>query len=73
MYTIHSDCGSNFEIHVIKDLCQAFDIRKTRTTPYHPRSDGLVERLFKTTKEMLRSMLSPNSGNWADILPTIEI
>eukprot|EP00731_Ephydatia_muelleri_P019461 Em0012g286a len=37
------DQGRNFEAKVLKEVCQLLGVKKTRTTPYHPQSDGLVE------------------------------
>ena len=37
---------------------------KTKTTPYHPRSDGLVERF-----NMLAMFVSREHDNWDDLLP----
>ena len=42
-YYIHTDQGRNFESSLISEMCQLLDMTKTRTTPYHPQSDGLVE------------------------------
>ena len=47
-YVIQTDQGTNFECKLIAELCKLYDIKKTRTTPYHPQSDGLVERLNRT-------------------------
>ena len=41
--SIHSDQGKNFESHLFSEICHLLGIHKTRTTPYHPQSDGLVE------------------------------
>ena len=41
---IHSDQGKNFESHLFADVCHLLGMEKTRTIPYHPQSDGLVER-----------------------------
>ena len=35
---IHTDQGLNFEAQLFKEM-----LRKTRTMPYHPQSDGMVE------------------------------
>ena len=42
---IHSDQGREFEDKVMHELCILGGAHKTKTTPYHPESDGLVERL----------------------------
>ena len=73
-YQIHSDRGSNVDSKLIGELCSMLGIRKSRSTPYHPNSDGLVERLFRTTKEMLRCCLDGDyESNWPDMLPIIEM
>ncbi|VDH95532.1 Hypothetical predicted protein, partial [Mytilus galloprovincialis] len=40
---IHTDQGRNFDSDLFKTLCDALEIAKTRTTPYHPSSNGQVE------------------------------
>jgi len=40
---IHTDQGRSFESVLFKDVCSLLDIEKTRTTPLHPQSDGMVE------------------------------
>ena len=42
---------------------------KTKTTPYHPRSDGLVERFNRTLLAMLAMFVSQEHDNWDDLLP----
>ena len=50
---IHTDQGRNFEAQLFKEMCNLFSIEKTRTTPYHPQSDGMVERMNRTIQDML--------------------
>ena len=42
---LHSDQGRNFESRILGDLCKAFGVKGSHTTPYHPIGDGLVERM----------------------------
>ena len=43
---VHSDMGAQFESKsIIQAISKLLGINKTHTTPYHPQSDGLVERL----------------------------
>ena len=41
---VHSDQGRNFESSVVQSTLDAFGVVKSRTTPYHPQGDGMVER-----------------------------
>ena len=41
---LHTDQGRNFESNLFSKICKLLGVSKTRTTPYHPQSDGLVER-----------------------------
>ena len=45
---IHSNQGTNFGSWIVAEVCRLFGIHKTHTTPYHPRSDGFIERSFRT-------------------------
>ena len=54
---IHSDQGREFENKVMHELCILGGAHKTKTTPCHPESDGLVER-FNRTLLMMRAMFA---------------
>ena len=41
---LHSDQGRSFESQLLGEVCWRLGGHKTRTTPLHPQSDGLVER-----------------------------
>ena len=65
---IHSDQGGQFESELFQQMCRRLGIRKTRTTPYHPESDGMVERFMRTLKDMVAKYVDPQGLNWdADI------
>lgn len=61
---LHTDQGSNFESTVFKQICNLLGIQKTRTTPLHPQSDGMVERGNRTINHMLSAFVSENQKDW---------
>ena len=68
---LHTDQGRNFEYTLIKQICQLLGIRKTCTTPYHPQSDGMVERFNRTLLSMLSIAVEESEGDWHLKIPTI--
>lgn len=66
---LHSDQGRQFESEVFQELCRRLGIQKTRTTPYHPQSDGMVERFNRTLKDMVAKYVRGNGYNWDLIVP----
>ena len=40
-------------------------------TPYHPKSDGLVERFNITLPMMLAMFAGENRDDWNDLLPAV--
>ncbi|CAG2247528.1 unnamed protein product [Mytilus edulis] len=66
---IHSDQGREFESDLFANLCSLFGIEKTRTCPYRPQSDGLVERMNRTLKQMLSIFANLNRNDWDDHIP----
>ena len=63
---LHSDQGKQFEAEVLQEICRILKIKKTRTTPYHPQSDGLVERLNRTLLSMLATTTRDHPFDWED-------
>ena len=59
---LHSDQGQNFESHILSELCKAFQVTKSHTTPYHPMGDGLVERMNRSLLNLLRTFTL--QGDW---------
>ena len=65
---IHTDQGSEFESHLFKEMCKRFGIEKSRTCPYNPKSDGLIERFNCTLITMLSMFVDKNQKDWDDHL-----
>ena len=68
---IHSDQGREFENKIMQELCLLGGAHKTRTTPYHPESDGMVERFVRTLPMMLAMFAGKNRDDWDDLLPAV--
>ena len=68
---IHSDQGRQYESKLFAEVCSLLNIRKTRTTPYHPKSDGMVERFNKTLVTMLSAYVHENQRDWDKHLPYV--
>ena len=68
---IYSDQGREFENKVMYELCLLGGSHKTKTTPCHPESDGLVERFNRTLLMMLAMFAGENRDDWDDLLPPV--
>ena len=66
-----SDQGSQFNSELMRQfhaLCGASPIR---TSPYHPQSNGVVERFHGTMKSMLRKVVEDKPREWHRFLPAL--
>jgi transposase InsO family protein len=61
-YAIHSDQGTQFESRLFGEVCKLFGIKKTRTMPYHSKSDGTLECFNKTLATMLSAYLDEHQN-----------
>ena len=48
---ILSDQGSNFMSHLMKQVTEILGIDRIRTSPYHPQTNGMLERFHVTLRE----------------------
>ena len=68
---IHSDQGREFDNGLMKSLCALLACTKTRTAPYHPESDGMIERFNRTCLMMLSMFVNDRRDNWNELLPYV--
>uniref|UniRef100_H2XKC2 Integrase catalytic domain-containing protein n=1 Tax=Ciona intestinalis TaxID=7719 RepID=H2XKC2_CIOIN len=57
--------------YILVEMCRLLGINKTRTTPYRPQSDGLVERFNRTLQMMLSAYVNNHHDDWDDHLPYV--
>ncbi|GFY74477.1 integrase catalytic domain-containing protein [Trichonephila inaurata madagascariensis] len=64
---ITTDQGGQFQSRLLYSLKQMLGIQRIRTTPYHPSSNGMVERLHRTLKQAIRC----HDTKWTESLPVV--
>ena len=68
---ILTDQGSNFTSQLLKEVYRLLSIKPIRTSPYHPQTDGLVERFNQTLKAMLRRTATDEGKDWDKLIPYV--
>ena len=66
---ILTDQGTNFTSQLLREVYRLLHIKPIRTTPYHPQTDGLVERFNGTLKAMLKKTVAEEGKDWDRLLP----
>ena len=59
-----SDQAAEFTGQVISELCDLLGITKIRTSPYHPQTNGTVERVHQTLRRMIAKMDPDKRAKW---------
>ncbi len=65
---LHSDQGQIFESSLMQGVKDRLEVSKTRTTPLHPLSYGMVERYVKTIKEHSTKVTLTYQQHWDEWL-----
>ena len=68
---LHSDQGREFESQLFKSMCTLLGVDKTRTCPYNPKSDGMIERYNRSLLTMLSMFVNDNHDDWDEQLPYV--
>ena len=71
--TVHSDQGPEFENKLVRELQSVFGFKKTRTLPYRPQGNSVLERVHSTMHNMLATLANPSGDNWVELLPFVEL
>ncbi|KAG0427963.1 Pro-Pol polyprotein [Dictyocoela muelleri] len=60
----HSDNGGEFVNNQVDNILEQFNIESIHGRPYHPQSQGQIERFNRTIKSRLRKSFQLNEFNW---------
>ena len=71
--SINSDRGTCFEAEVFQEMCALLRIKKTHSAPYYPQSNGLIERLFRTVKDMVFATSLTYQSEWDKVIHLVEM
>ena len=66
-----TDQGKEFNNSLFKELSKFIGFHHTRTTSYHPQSNGLLERQHRTIKQAIKAHILQEKSNWYDSLPVV--
>ncbi|XP_061428614.1 uncharacterized protein LOC133355245 [Lethenteron reissneri] len=59
-----TDQGKKFSSKLLQEVCDLLGTKKVRTSPYHPQTDGMVERLNRTLTSMLCQQVCESHVDW---------
>ena len=59
-----SDNAQEFTSELLNKLCDFYDIKKVEITPWKPSSNGVVERANGRIKNVLRTIITPDTVDW---------
>lgn len=66
-----TDQGVQFVSEKFKSFCKSVGIKQRFTSPFHPQTDGMVERFNRTFLNMLRNYVCQNQKDWPSHIPLI--
>ncbi|GFO41531.1 gypsy retrotransposon integrase-like protein 1 [Plakobranchus ocellatus] len=65
---IQSDRGQQFMSQILREFNSLTNIKHFLSSPYHPQTNGVVERFHSTLKGMLRKLAFDSPSNWCQYL-----
>lgn len=68
--SILTDNGSEFKSNLFKQVNKLFKVRQIFATPYHPQTNGALERSHSTLKDYLKHFINSKQDNWDTYIPS---
>ena len=63
-----TDRGLEFRNALVEGYLRHLGVDVRHTTPYHPQTNGKIERFHRTIKAILRKLVNARGGEWEDCL-----
>lgn len=67
-YSILTDQGKEFTSSTLKEINKLLTVKHNLCSPYHPESNGALERSHLTLKDYLRCYVNKDGNNWDEFL-----
>lgn len=64
-----SDNGPAFVSETFQEMAKLLEIQHVKTAPYHPQSNGSIERYHRTMGQYLRSFIGHQQDDWHRLMP----
>ena len=68
---VQSDQGSNFMCGLFQQVMFQLGIRQTKSTAYHPQTQGALERFHQTLKNMMKAYYTTEGKDWDEGIPLL--
>ena len=68
-HTVVTDGGLEFLNQVLDGVFEVIGVKHIHTTPYHPASNGQVERNHSTASRIISKYISEDHKDWTSVLP----
>jgi transposase InsO family protein len=65
---IVTDHGTQFTSHLVKAITEQYQIKRRKSTPYHPQANGQVESTNKFIESILTKTVQLHHKDWSDRL-----
>ena len=63
-----TDQGQEFNAVPVNQYMKEVGIERRRASPYHPQTNGHIERFHRTLKDMIRKLVNHKASDWEDCL-----
>ena len=72
-WRIHSDKGAEFVNSVISELCNAYGVKRSSTTPYHPQGNSYAEQVHQFYWNAVSSFIRAEQNVWDELIVELMI
>lgn len=69
---VHSDRGTYFISAEFDRLLKKWNVKHSMSSPYYPKGNSIVERLFKSVKDMIYCFAKEKNMEWDECLHQVE-